>query len=88
MRHAASRALAAGFQVGARLEECIVDMQVSGLGETYCYGIIVLNIKVVVIVEEEGIVVAVVLVGHARQRLARSAGVSVGAREAGCKRRR
>ena len=37
----------------------------SGMGRTYCYGIVILNVEVVIIVEEEGIVLAIVLVGHA-----------------------
>ena len=33
--------------------------------EAYCYGVVVLDIEVVIVVEIESVVVAVVLVGHA-----------------------
>ena len=35
---------------------------------TYCYGVVVLDVEVVIVVEIESIVVAVVLVGHAYQQ--------------------
>jgi hypothetical protein len=37
---------------------------------TYCYGVVVLNIEVVIVVEIESVVVAIILVGHAHWQLA------------------
>ena len=37
---------------------------------TYCYGIVVFDVKIVIVVEEESIIFAVALVGHARLRSA------------------
>jgi hypothetical protein len=33
---------------------------------TYCYGVVILDVEVVVVVEVESVIVAVIFVGHVR----------------------
>jgi hypothetical protein len=42
---------------------------------TYCYGIVVFDVEIVIVVEKESVVFAVALVSHARLQLARAGGV-------------
>lgn len=55
----------AGFRAWAWGLEARLNEWVGGWVWTYCYGVVVFDVEVVVVVEVESVIIAVIFVGHA-----------------------